>query len=104
MALRYADGRVVLSGMVSVEEAEGLCGLLCEHPDAGIDLGACLHLHTAALQVLLCARRRVLAPPEDLFLDLFIAPLLAAIAPAQEAAPLGQGAEITAGDPVHGEV
>jgi hypothetical protein len=102
MALRYADGNVVLSGVVSVEEAEALCGLLCEHTDAGVDLGACLHLHTAALQVLLCARRKVVAPPEDLFLELFIAPLLAAVAPAQE--PLsGQGAGTAAGDPVHEE-
>ncbi len=76
MAVRYADERVVLSGVISVEEAETLCRLLCEHPGAAVDLGACQRLHTAALQVLLAARRPVAVPPQDVFLELFIAPLL----------------------------
>lgn len=73
------DGDVlVLSGVVSIEEAESVRDLLACHPGAGVDLADCEHLHTAALQVLLAARRAVVSAPRDEFLLTWIAPELVA--------------------------
>ena len=82
MPARIDGDRLLLSGVVSIEEAESVRDLLACHPDAGLDLSACEHLHTAALQVLLAARRAVSSPPEDPFLAVFVLPeILARVAP-----------------------
>lgn len=78
MSARIDGDRIVLSGVVSIEEAESIRDLLACHPHAGVDLSACEHLHTAALQVLLAARRSVVSPPADAFLATFILPELIA--------------------------
>ncbi|MGO9898205.1 MAG: hypothetical protein ACLP0J_00600 [Solirubrobacteraceae bacterium] len=66
----------VLTGTVSVEDAEPLTSWLRDHHDAHVDLGACTHLHTAALQALLCAGPTITTPPADDFLRRWILPLL----------------------------
>lgn len=76
MALTCSDGTAVLSGTVTVEEAEPLARWLRDTPGGVVDLAACAHVHTAALQALLAARARVAAPPEDPFLAAWVAPLL----------------------------
>ena len=78
MPARLDDDRLFLSGVVSIEEAEQLRDLLACHPHLTVDLAACEHLHTAALQVLLAARRPVASPPEDAFLAAWIVPELTA--------------------------
>ncbi len=84
MALRSADGRIVLSGVITVEEAEALCQLLLAHPAATIDLTDCLHLHAAVVQVLLAARRSVASPPKDAFLaGVVLSSLLRGLTPNQ---------------------
>jgi hypothetical protein len=78
MPVRIAGDRLLLSGVVSIEEAEALRDLLSCHPGASLDLAACEHLHTAALQALFAARRAVVSPPADAFLAAWILPELAA--------------------------
>jgi hypothetical protein len=78
MSARIDGDRIVLSGVVSIEEAESIRDLLACHPGVGVDLSACEHLHTAALQVLLAAGQRVVSPPADEFLATFILPELTA--------------------------
>jgi len=78
MSARVDGDRLILSGVVSIEEAESLRDLLACHPRAGVDLSACERLHTAALQVLLAARRTVASPPVDAFLASWILPELVA--------------------------
>jgi hypothetical protein len=50
---------------------------LRETPDGVVDMGACAHLHTAALQALLSARPRISVAPTDGFLAAWLAPALA---------------------------
>lgn len=59
--------RILLEGVVTIEETDQLLEALAEHPDAGVDLSACDHLHTAPLQLLKFRKIPVLAPPADLF-------------------------------------
>jgi ABC-type transporter Mla MlaB component len=66
----------VLTGTVTVEEAEPLASWLRDHHSAQIDLSRCTHLHTAALQALLSARPTIAAEPADAFLARWILPLL----------------------------
>ena len=66
----------VLTGTVSVEDAEPVASWLRDHHDAHGDLGACTHLHTAALQALLSSRPAITTPPADDFLSRWILPLL----------------------------
>lgn len=66
----------ILSGTVTVEDAEPLSSWLRDHHTAEIDLSGCTHLHTAALQALLCAQPTITAPPADEFLKRWILPIL----------------------------
>jgi hypothetical protein len=61
---------------VSVEDAEPLANWLRQTPGGAVDLGACTHLHTAALQALASARPRIAVAPTDHFLLTWIVPLL----------------------------
>lgn len=76
MPIRCSGDTLVLSGVVTAEEAEPLCRHLSSHPDAAVDLADCAHLHTAVLQVLLSGQPRVVRPFQDLFLLRFVMPLL----------------------------
>ena len=66
----------VLTGTVTVEDAEPLASWLRDHHDGQVDLSACTHLHTAALQALLSSRPVITAPPADDFLIRWILPIL----------------------------
>lgn len=65
MSMEYGEKTARFLGAVSVEEAEELLEWLCDHPEGEVDLSACEHLHAADLQVLMAARRNILAWPED---------------------------------------
>jgi hypothetical protein len=65
MPIEYENDRVVFRDRVSVEEADTLLQWLQDHADATVDLGPCLQMHTANLQVLLVARRAIVAWPKD---------------------------------------
>ena len=76
MPVEFDGTTAVLSARVTVEEAEPLAAWLRETTAARVDLSACEHLHTAALQALLAARAVVTQPPSDAFLTRWILPLL----------------------------
>ena len=77
MSIQLDGTTAVLAGSVSVEDAEPLASWLRETPDGAVDLGACTHLHTAALQALLSARPRISVTPADGFLAAWVTPVLA---------------------------
>lgn len=72
MGIEYSVERAVFSGVVGVEQAEGLLGWLQDNAGGGVDLAACTHLHAASLQVLMTARPRVFAWPADLALATWV--------------------------------
>jgi len=72
MPVRFEQGRVVLDGVVGVEDAELLLEGLQGCPTCPIDLSACVHLHTADLQVLMVAQSTVERWPEDPALRIWI--------------------------------
>jgi hypothetical protein len=65
MAIEYKKKVVVMSDIVSVDDAEGLLEWLQNKPAAKVDLSACTHLHPANLQVLMAAQCRVTQWPQD---------------------------------------
>ena len=65
MPIEYKKNQALFSDIVSVEEAEGLLEWLQNKPAAKVDLGACTHLHPANLQVLMAAKSRITAWPND---------------------------------------
>ena len=65
MPIEYRKNLAVLSEVIAVEEAEALLGWVQGRREPRADLGACSHLHTAALQVLMAAQVRVTAWPAD---------------------------------------
>ena len=77
MPLQLDDSTAVLTGNVSVDDAEPLATWLRDTPDGAIDLGGCTHLHTAVFQALASARPRISVPPLDLFLSRWLVPVLA---------------------------
>ncbi|MGO9791991.1 MAG: hypothetical protein ACLP8S_21570 [Solirubrobacteraceae bacterium] len=77
MPLQLDDHTAVLSGSITVSDAEPLANWLRQTPGGAVDLGACTHLHTAALQALASARPRISVTPTDAFLSAWIVPLLA---------------------------
>lgn len=65
MAIEYKKKVVVMSDIVSVDDAEGLLEWLQNKPAAKVDLSTCTHLHPANLQVLMAAQCRVTHWPQD---------------------------------------
>ncbi len=65
MPLMFKRDRVLFTGMVTGDDAETLLAWLLRHPKGKIDLRACTHLQPANLQVLMAAKRPILAMPED---------------------------------------
>jgi hypothetical protein len=76
MPLELGERTAVLSGAVSVDEAEPLAEWLRRTPSPAVDLARCVHLHTAALQALLAADVTVTVAPADGFLASRVMPLL----------------------------
>ena len=68
MPLTFAEDTILIDGVCGVEDAMPLLEFLQTHGVARIDLGACTHLHSAPLQVLLAVAERVTALPEEEFL------------------------------------
>jgi hypothetical protein len=63
MPMTFQNERIVLQGVVAVEEAEKLLEVLHQHPLDAVDASACTHLHTANLQILMAARPKICAWP-----------------------------------------
>jgi hypothetical protein len=68
MPFTFAGDTITADRDSTVEDALPLLEFLQSHGDAEIDLGACTHMHTAVLQVLLAARPRIVAPTRESFL------------------------------------
>jgi hypothetical protein len=56
MPIELREDVAVFTGVCEVSEAEPLLSWLQAHPHAPVDLGACEHVHTAVLQVLMASR------------------------------------------------
>ena len=79
MAIEYSEDQVVLSDVVSVDDAEGLLEWLQKQPGARVDLSGCTHLHPANLQVLMAANSPITAWPNDTGLAGWLASALSAL-------------------------
>lgn len=76
MAIEYKKKLAIFRDVVSVDEAEGLLEWLQNKPAAKIDLEDCTHLHPANLQVLMAAKNRIIAWPDDVDLCAWLEPAL----------------------------
>lgn len=65
MGIHYEKKLARLSGVVSVEDAEGLFDWLTRTPKGKLELKACTHLHAANLQVLMALSPAIVAWPEN---------------------------------------
>ena len=65
MTMQFKDKKVILSGVVGVEDAETLLQWLQNHPFARVVFSDCTHVHPANLQVLRAAGVSVSAWPQD---------------------------------------
>jgi len=61
--LELNRNRAVAGELLSVEDAEVLLEWLQEHPRGKLDLGACTHVHSASLQVLMATRATIAVWP-----------------------------------------
>jgi hypothetical protein len=82
MPLNFTRDTVTADGAAIVEDALTLLEFLQSHANAKVDLGACTHLHTAVLQVLLAARPEIVALPREAFLARWLAQALPTCSPA----------------------
>ncbi|RYG30378.1 MAG: hypothetical protein EON93_14940 [Burkholderiales bacterium] len=62
------DCALVLSGHVTLEEAEPVLRWLVDHPAGRVDWRACTGCHTAVLQVLMAVRPPMSGPVANAFL------------------------------------
>lgn len=76
MTIQVKGKLVKLLDTCPVEEAETLHDKLLDRPDVKLDLGKCVHLHSAVLQVMLQQPRAVKGVPEDVFLREVVVPRL----------------------------
>lgn len=79
MAIEYKKTQAIFRDVVSVDEAEGLLEWLQNKPAAKIHLGACTHLHPANLQVMMAAKVRIIAWPDDVDLCAWLEPALKSV-------------------------
>jgi len=77
MPITYQKNQALLTGVVTVEDAEGLLEWLLKKPAGKVDLSGCSHLHPANLQVLMAAGRSRYLPPDDPGLAAWLDPALA---------------------------
>jgi hypothetical protein len=78
MTFAFTDGALVCEGVLAVDDAEQLLGMLAGRPGTALDLAACRHVHGACLQVLMATAAVVRAWPADARLAAW---LRAALAP-----------------------
>jgi hypothetical protein len=76
MPLVFTGTRVRFEDVCAVDDALPLLDFFKANAAAEVDLSACTHLHTALLQLLLVARPKVSAPPDDATLARWVVPLL----------------------------
>jgi len=57
------DGRLALRGPIEAEHSDDLRDILLAQPELRIDLGGCEAIHSAAVQVLMAAKRPIVAWP-----------------------------------------
>lgn len=72
MSIEMKKKVLVLRDTVSVEEAEGLLSWLQQHPKVKVNLSGCVHLHAAALQVLMAAKNSIAAWPDNVDLRVWL--------------------------------
>ena len=72
------DGHIRLEGICPVDDAEPLLRLLSSQKEFSVDWRACEQAHSAVIQLLLAAKRPILGPPANDFLQVSVAPLLVA--------------------------
>lgn len=65
MTIEFTEQMARFGNTVEVEDTEALLEWLQTHPQAGLDLAECLHIHTANLQVLLAAKPKLVSWPKD---------------------------------------
>lgn len=65
MPINFSDEAAVVDEVGTVDDAEALLEWLQLHPQAGVDLSACTHLHAACLQALMATRARITRFPAD---------------------------------------
>jgi len=65
MPIEFQKKTIKLIEQVGVEEADGLLAWLVNHKQATVDFSQCNHIHPANLQVMLSAKVRVSAWPEN---------------------------------------
>jgi hypothetical protein len=79
MPIEYKKNRAVFRDEVTVEEAEALLEWLQTRPSAKVDLSACVHLHTASLQVMMAAKINVSSWPKNIELRAWVEPALKSV-------------------------
>jgi anti-anti-sigma regulatory factor len=72
MTMEMKDGVLHCAGTLAVDDAEQLLQLVLEAENLAADLSACEHVHSACLQVLMAARIRVTAWPEQAVLGAWL--------------------------------
>ena len=77
MAIRYTDQTVVMDGVCTIEEVDGLISFLERTPGATVSLQSCEHVHTAIVQVLISHKVKLQGEVYSPFLWKWVAPLLA---------------------------
>lgn len=65
MAIEYQKKSAAFQGNIGVEEAEILLEWLIKNPKARLNLSACQHMHSAALQVLMALQPGISSWPKD---------------------------------------
>jgi hypothetical protein len=70
------DGVILLRGDCPLEDAEALLRRLSDDPGADVDWSGCGRVHTAVIQVLAAARRRMVGFPTDPFVHKHLAAFL----------------------------
>jgi hypothetical protein len=77
MTVRLVDNATVaLEGVCPIDDAERLLQHLVDYPDATVDWRECDDAHTAVVQVLIMSRAKVMGPPRNNFLTMFVNPLI----------------------------
>jgi hypothetical protein len=68
MPFKFAKNTITAVESCAVEDALPLLEFLQSHRMARVNLGSCIHLHTAVLQVLMAVRPQIVALPKDMLL------------------------------------
>ena len=71
-----AQGSIVLEGACPSEDADALVQHLLASPEAAVDWRACEAAHSAVIQVLMAAKRRLVGPPAGEALRAWVEPSL----------------------------